>query len=167
MIHNRSLNKNNTNNFTKKCNLPNCQVCCFVNQTSYIFLKNGFIIPIKHNCDCNSVGVIYIIRCSLCNLFYVGQTKRNAFERIKEHLTDINKFIPFIRFTSEVGLHFNLKYHNYKNHFSFYLFKKNIEDLDRRLSIETDLIHIIKENHPPIINLKIPSKSKIKYFSFN
>jgi hypothetical protein len=100
-------------------------------------------------------------------MFYVGQTKRNAFERIKEHLIYINKFIPFIRFTSEVGLHFNLQYHNYKNHFSFYLFKKNIEELDRRLSIETDLIHIIKENIPPIINIKIPSKSKIKYFSFN
>ena len=49
LIHNRSLKNNNTNNFTKECNLPDCQVCCFVNQTSYIFLKNGFIIPIKHN----------------------------------------------------------------------------------------------------------------------
>jgi hypothetical protein len=117
LVHNGSLKNNNTNNFTKKCNLPDCQVCCFVNQTSNIFLKNGFIKPIKHNCDCNSVGVIYIIRCSLCNVFYVGQTKRNAFQRIKEHLIDINKFIPFIRFTSEVGFHFNLKYHNYKNHF--------------------------------------------------
>ena len=64
-------------------------------------------------------------------------------------------------------MHFNLRKHNYKKHFSFYLFKKDIEDLKQRLSIETDLIHLIKENNPPIINLKIPSKSKIIFFSFN
>jgi hypothetical protein len=165
LIHNRSLN-NNSINFTKKCNCQDCQVCYFINQNSYIFLKKGFIIPIKNNCDCNSIGIIYIIRCSLCNIFYVGQTKRSAKERIKEHLTSINKFIPFVRFTSEIGMHFNLRHHNYINHFSFYIFKKNIEDLDKRLSIETDIIHIINENNPPIINLTIPSKSKIKYFSF-
>jgi hypothetical protein len=165
LIHNRSL-INNSINYTKKCNIMNCQVCVFVNQNSYIFLNSGLILPIKHNCNCNSTNVIYIIRCSLCNVFYVGQTKRSAYDRLREHLSDINKFVPFIKFTSEVGMHFNLKHHNYKKHFSFYLFKKNIEDLDHRLSIETDIIHIIKENNPPIINLKIPSKSKIKYFSF-
>jgi hypothetical protein len=89
LSHNRSLN-NNLINFTKKFNFPDCQVCCFVNQNSYIFLKKGFIIPIKNNCDCNSIGIIYIIRCSLCNVFYVGQTTRSEKERIKEHLTSIN-----------------------------------------------------------------------------
>ena len=132
-----------------------------------IFLiKSGFILPIKNNCICNSVNVIYIIRCNLCNVFYVGQTKRNLCDRIKEHVSDINKFVPFLGVTSEVDMHFNLKYHNYKKHFSFYIFNKDIKDLDHRLSIETDIIHIIKENNPPIINLKIPSKVKLNIFRF-
>jgi hypothetical protein len=96
----------------------------------------------------------------------LGQTKRRAVERLNEHFEDIKNFIPFIKCTSEVGMHFNLRRHNYRKHFSFYLFKKDIEDLKHRLSIETDLIHIIKEYNPPIVNLKIPSKSKIIFFSF-
>ena len=97
----------------------------------------------------------------------MGQTKRRAVERLNEHFEDIKNSVPFNKCTSEVGMHFNLRKHNYKKHFSFYLFKKDIEDLKQRLSIETDLIHLIKENNPPIINLKIPSKSKIIFFSFN
>ena len=83
-----------------------------------------------------------------------------------EHINDIKNFIPFVKFTSEVGLHFNLKNHNYKNNLQFYVFKKNLINLEDRLSVETDLIHLIKENNPPIINLKIPSKSNIRSLSF-
>ena len=32
--------------------------------------------------------VIYIIRFSLCNVFYVAQTKRSACDRLKDHLSD-------------------------------------------------------------------------------
>jgi hypothetical protein len=164
LIHNRHLN--NKIYFTRKCLSDNCKFCDYVNPNSYILLKNGFVIPIKDSCNCQSSNVIYIIRCILCNVFYVGQTKRRVVERLNEHFEDIKNFIPFIKCTSEVGMHFNLRRHNYRKHFSFYLFKKDIEDLKHRLSIETDLIHIIKEYNPPIVNLKIPSKSKIIFFSF-
>ena len=155
-----------TNCHTRKCLINNCNICEFVNSNSYIFLKNGFIIPIKDNCNCISRNIIYIIRCTYCDVFYVGQTKRSAVERLHEHINDIKNFIPFVKFTSEVGLHFNLKNHNYKNNLQFYVFKKNLINLEDRLSVETDLIHLIKENNPPIINLKIPSKSNIRSLSF-
>ena len=45
------------------------------------------------------------------------------------------------------------------------MFKKDIEDLKHRMSIEPDLIHLIKENNPPNVNLKIPSKRKLNFSS--
>ena len=163
-IHNKRLENNTCH--TKKCLAINCSTCSYINSNSYIFLKNGFIIPIKDNCNCASTNVIYIIRCLFCDVFYVGQTKRSASARLKEHIKDIKKFVPFINLTSEVGFHFNLRNHNYKNHLQFYIFKKDVLNLEDRLSIETDIIHLIKENNPPIINQIIPSKSKIGFLSF-
>lgn len=39
--------------------------------------------------NCNTSYVVYIIQCTLCNLIYVGCTKRNLKKRISEHLADI------------------------------------------------------------------------------
>ena len=113
LIHNRNLNNNI--HYTKKCNISSCKLCEFVNPNSYILLKSGFIIPISDTFNCSTSNVIYIIRCTLCNVFYIGQTMRSASERLKEQVNDIIKFIPYIKNTSEVGLHFNLN----KRHLCF------------------------------------------------
>ena len=120
--------------YTSKCNSNDCISCKFVNNNYFILLKEGTIVSMKDNCNCHSEGVVYIIKCSLCNVFYKIQTKRSCFERIKEHLRDIKNFIPYINVTSEVGFHFNLRKHDYKAHFSFFIFKKNIFDTITRLS---------------------------------
>ena len=91
LIHNRHLN--NKMHFTRKCLYDNCKFCNFVNPNSYIFLKNGFTFPIKDSCNCQSSNVVYIIRCILCNVFYVGQTKRRAVERLNENFEDIKNFV--------------------------------------------------------------------------
>ena len=94
LIHNRSLNSIKPH-YTTACNQICCKTCEFVNSNSYIYLNSGFIIPIKHNSSCTSLNVIYIIRCTLCNVFYIGQTKRSASERIVEHLRDIKNLLLF------------------------------------------------------------------------
>ncbi len=61
-----------------------------------------------------------IINCTKFTTFYVGETQRKVSTRIREHLRDIKKFIPYIQFNSEVSFHFNLKGHR-NHHFCFFI----------------------------------------------
>ena len=101
-----------------------------------------------------------------CNIFYVGQSSKSARVRINQHIKAIINFKPFVNNTNEVGYHFNLKGHNYKRDFRFFIFNDKIIDKFKRLSIETDLINIIQVFNPPIINKMVPSIFKIKTFAY-
>ena len=119
-------------------------------------LKNGFILPIMSNANCESDNLVYIIKCTLCDDYYVGQTCRTAKKRWSEHIRAIKKFFPFRFNTNEIGYHFNLKNHFYKKHLQFYIFKNNLIDESYRRSVETDLINMIQTFNNSIINDKIP-----------
>jgi hypothetical protein len=64
-------------------------------------------------------------------------------------------FKPYRKIT-EVSEHFNLKGHNIYSHFKFCIFDKGLNDKETRLSVETDLMNIVKL-FKPIINKKVPS----------
>jgi hypothetical protein len=66
---------------TYKFNTKNCKTCTYINYDSYIILKNGFILPIMSNSNCLSTKVVYIIRCILCDSFYIRQTGRSTNKR--------------------------------------------------------------------------------------
>ncbi len=165
-IHGKTINTFKSCH-TNTCNTVNCTTCEFVNSNNYIFLKNGLFIPIMSNCNCESSNLIYIISCRFCNMFYIGQTSKSARVRLNQHLYAIKKFIPFLHLTNEVGLHFNLRYHNYKDHFRFFIFKDNVKLLEDRLSIEKDLINLFIHFNPPLINSRIPSTFNIKNLAFS
>ena len=75
-------------------------------------------------------------------------------------------FIPYHNVTSEVGLHFNLKNHDFKKDLKFCIFNKDLNILDDRLSIETDMINIFKLNGVPLLNVKVPNHNFINRLSF-
>ena len=166
-------------------------MCNYVNNTS--FLKLGhFKLPLKANSNCKSKGIVYIITCKKCEIYYIGETGFSACERISQHLYDIRRFLPYgiqssiiskvvhnfsknnrpkrllrvnnynscifkpYRKITEVSEHFNLKDHNIYSHFNFCIFDKGLDDKVTRLSVETDLMNIIKL-FKPIINKKVPS----------
>jgi len=56
-----------------KCNSPFCVVCKFASIENHIFINN-FFIPILCNSNCDSSNIIYILKCKVCNLFYIGQS---------------------------------------------------------------------------------------------
>ena len=67
---------------------------------------------------------------------------------------------------TEVAEHFNLKGHSAFRDFKFCIFDKNLGDREIRLSIETDIMNIIRDfNH--IINIKIPNFKFINNLSFS
>ena len=162
-VHNNKMNffKN-----TISCFKANCSTCKFVCSNYYVYLKNNFVIPIQSKASCNSSNIVYIIRCSLCQEFYIGQSSKNARIRINQHIRSIMNFKPYVNYTSEVGHHFNLKGHNFKRDFQYFVFKDNISDKHSRLSIENDLIHIVQQFNPPIINRFIPSIHKLNTLAF-
>jgi hypothetical protein len=78
---NRSFFKN-----TICCNAQNCITCKFINSNYYISLKENFFFPLQNNCSCESSNLVYIIRCKLCNEYYVGHTEKSARIRLKQHI---------------------------------------------------------------------------------
>lgn len=62
---------------------------------------------LKHNCDCNSSNIVYLITCLKCELQYVGETKNKLRDRMNGHRSAVhlNKDTP-------IGIHFNSPNHN-------------------------------------------------------
>jgi hypothetical protein len=154
LVHNFRLNFMKENSF-KRCPNLNCNICKFSQIEPFIKLKDNFLLPIYDNTSCNSVNVIYILKCKLCNKFYIGQTN-NLKNRINSHLYSIKSFVPFNVNNTCVSIHFNLKPHNFKHHFSFYVFRSDIDVLNERLNIEAFLINLFSKMNVNIINDFIP-----------
>lgn len=150
--------------YSKSCKTESCKYCKYILECSYLRMKK-FFLPMLSNSDCHSTGVIYIIKCLLCDYYYVGETGRKASQRIGQHLLGIKNFIPYTKVISEVAEHFRLKGHNVDRDFKFCIFRKGIDDKKARLSIEANIIHIIMQ-FKPLINEKIPNLFYLKELSF-
>ena len=91
------------------CNSPRCQKCKFILRCSNVIIHDHNY-NLKHNFDCNSKNIVYVIRCLKCNVNYIGQTGNMLRRRLQDHLGDIRHS----RNTS-VANHFNSKHHNIPN----------------------------------------------------
>ena len=67
-----------------------CKYCANINTSGQIKskkLKRNF--PAKSQVCCKSHNLVYCLTCTICDLQYVGQTKRTFHERLYEHFRDI------------------------------------------------------------------------------
>ncbi len=127
----------------KPCNNIKCVVCPFNIKINDLWEFDGRFnssLIIKNNSNCNSEGCVYIIYCTLCKYFYVGETGRKIHQRIYEHLYNIRKFIPYIRSTA-VSLHFNIGNHNIE-HFKYFIYDVNMDTHLRKFT-EKKLIKLL------------------------
>jgi len=86
--------------------------------------------------DCYSENIIYIIYCDLCEKFYIGETQFSLKIRMKQHINQIKKFKPFLKYHDKVvARHFNLKGHKPIN-FKCTIFRKDIPDVSLRKAKE-------------------------------
>lgn len=151
-------------NYYKRCNDLKCNICMFSTREYFIKLKN-ISLPICVDSNCSVENCVYIIKCNLCNAFYVGQTKSFK-DRLRNHMTYIRHFKPFSgEYNSPVSIHFNLKNHNYLKQLSFYIIQKDILLLDNRLIIESFYINLFMKLGEVVLNDFIP-KIETK-FNFN
>ena len=150
-IHNFRIESKPRNSYSI-CNNSKCKICIFSLPNSTIIL-NKFPLPILSNSNCKSVNCVYILLCTFCSSFYVGQTK-NLEERIKTHLRSIR----LNRSSSNckcVFNHFNQK-SNSINNFKFLVFKTDIIDLKERMNLEGNLIYLFKVLDLKLLNESIP-----------
>ena len=54
-------------------------------RNQYTFHSTGETHHIKSHITCETFNVIYLIQCRLCNLQYIGETKRRLKDRFNEH----------------------------------------------------------------------------------
>jgi hypothetical protein len=157
--------------FSKKCG-KNCNLCEFMDPKCAIE-HNKKIIPFQSDSNCESTGIIYIIKCNICEVFYVGQSSKSASTRIGQHFFNVNSFRKNISRSlsnfdsqSEVAIHFAESFHKTKNCITVYIFKNNIHDYHKRLSCETDLINLFLKFDFPLLNKLVPNLNKISTLSF-
>ena len=58
-----------------KCGSSKCGICKNVRETDeFTSTSNNVSYKINHHLNCNSNNVVYLLKCKVCNLQYVGQT---------------------------------------------------------------------------------------------
>ena len=73
----------------KKCGRPRCTICSIILTGEKFVFQNGKFITIKFDMDCSALNCIYVIRCSSCDLEYIGETN-NFRARTALHRSQIN-----------------------------------------------------------------------------
>ena len=90
-----------------RCKNNSCKVCPYVvNSKNINSTTNNFQHKITGEFTCNTKGVIYILTCDKCNKQYVGQTIRRFSDRVKEHMTSVEKK------DKTMGTHYLLPHHS-------------------------------------------------------
>lgn len=169
IIHNKPINSSLIISFTKPCN--KCKICKFVNLNSFFKIRN-LKIPLFCNSTCETKNIVYLINCSKCNLFYIGESSKMIKQRISQHLLSISSFSKNLNrslsnfdHSSPVAEHFARNDHTLDN-FSFFVFQKDVEDSNIRKSIENNLINLFIKLNVTILNKLIPSYKKTNSLCF-
>ena len=69
---------------------------------------------INDNLNCKSKNLIYLIECKKCTKQYIGETKRQLYERFGEHRRSIQNHHQLIKPTP-ISTHFNQPGHSIGN----------------------------------------------------
>ena len=131
---------------TFRCSRKRCNTCPYIVSHTSIVGPNSSL-KITDHFDCTTSNVVYCIKCSLCNLLYVGETGRRLGDRICEHLRSIRKN----DLDKPVSRHFNLPNHSISNFIVFGLSLISGNN-DCRKTKEMRLIHQLGTYNPHGLN---------------
>ena len=134
-------------------NNRNCTTCPYIEhgRNQYTFYSTGETHYIKSHIARETFNVIYLIQCRLCNLQYIGETKRRLKDRFNEHRRPIlNPTGNYIH--TAVSEHFLTSNHS-DNHMLLIPIEKLKNGRDSfRKAREAHLIHKAKTIEPLGIN---------------
>ena len=77
----------------KPCGKNRCRICPLIDMYNIgsMITDRKFVPMLQKDVYCDQNMVVYAIRCSHCNIIYVGETKRKLKRRISEHLYNITQ----------------------------------------------------------------------------
>ena len=137
------------------CGTPNCDLCLKIDRSGTVISKTtGRTHKTMWNVTCKSSNLIYVLTCNICGMQYVGQTKRELGERLKEHLGKIEAGEG----DNDVPTHFKKPGHKGKEDVSIsvldFVFRHPLCDraLELRLLVEFNWIHRLKTQTPKGMN---------------
>lgn len=106
-----------------RCGTHPCRACLYANPTKESQNSDSSrSYGIKQYTNCNSCCVVYCIFCNLCNVQYIGCTKRKLKIRILEQLNSITN--PGTRMLAFAAQHFLDKHDSHTNSFKFFAIEK-------------------------------------------
>ncbi len=100
------LNKPHSAGRSHPCNGQRCTRCILIPETKSV-LVHGQPFVINSNLNCNSKGVVYLINCLKCSVYYVGETGNPLRTRLNQHINDIKH-----NRSTSVAEHFNSSLHD-------------------------------------------------------
>ena len=104
-----------------RCNNRNCTICPYIEhgRSQYTLHSTGETHHIKSHITCETFNVFYLIQCRLCNLQYIGKTRRRLNDRFNEHRRPIlNPTGNYIH--TAVSEHFLTSHHSDNHAFGSY-----------------------------------------------
>ena len=138
------------------CARPGCRYCARLNTSGTI---SSNVTHKQYNTrsvvTCSSNNLVYCISCLVCGKQYVGQTKRQLRDRLREHFHNINYNSPI----HIVGRHFNLPGHrgiaSLETHVLCFVRSNPNNPLSRHVRIKSELqwIHRLRSFVPKGLNL--------------
>ena len=104
----------------------NCNICPMMNQPNICLNKN----------------LIYCMKCTFCNVVYIGETSRCLITRVREHLTNMSSAV----YQHHLENHIHTDIYTY---FSISIMHANIPHYRTRLNIEA---HYIRTHNSILMN---------------
>ena len=99
--------------------------------------------------SCYSNSIVYLIKCKKCQKEYIGESRNNAYQRMRTHISDINR-----NKNTSIAHHFNKYDHNYIKDFKFNILLNGPMTTTTRRYFESTLIKQNKTQHPYGLNRK-------------
>ena len=75
-----------------KCRKSRCQICIYVEEAE-VFKYGNKKYWINYPFDCDSEGVIYVVRCISCSKIYVRSTITSFRKRFNNHKSSMKKYV--------------------------------------------------------------------------
>ena len=113
--------KNSIIHGVETCGGQRCQCCQYIIQGDKIDLKHRSVSCIGQ-LDCNSENIIYLIKCTKCDIGYVGETGNALRIRLNQHMSDIR-----LHKQTAIAEHFNSEQHSLQ-HFKIMPIEKVAEN---------------------------------------
>ena len=145
MIIKTEISKQHIPKLSQPCFKPICKTCLQMDTTQTITNRSNHSYPIRGSFNCQSSNIVYVLKCMICGMQYVGESSNTMNTRCRGHVSTIrtSKDHP-------VALHYR-SYNHTTEDFTITIIDKE-QDKNRRLRLEESWITLLDTLTPKGLN---------------